>query len=53
MRYGPELDSEAYYSFQVVKALALSADVQGIVNPGYDRARGPAVLLALRVHVEL
>ena len=35
------------------KALALSADVQAIANPGFNRDRGPVVLLALRAHLEL
>jgi high affinity Mn2+ porin len=53
LRYGPEIDSEAYYAFAVTKALALSADAQVIVNPGFNRDRGPILLLALRAHLEL
>jgi high affinity Mn2+ porin len=53
LHYGPEIDSEAYYAFAIMKALALSADAQAIVNPGFNRDRGPVVLLALRAHLEL
>ena len=53
LRFGPEIDSEAYYAFAIAKALALTADVQAIVNPGFNRDRGPVVLLALRAHLEL
>jgi hypothetical protein len=37
----------------VAKPLAVSADVQGIADPGFDRVRGPVALLSLRVHLEL
>jgi hypothetical protein len=29
------------------------ADLQGIVNPGYNRDRGPVAIGSLRLHVEL
>jgi high affinity Mn2+ porin len=53
LRYAPELQSEVYYSWAVAKPLALSADLQGIAGPGFNRDRGPVALLSLRVHLEL
>jgi len=51
LRYGSEHILEAYYSYQVSKPLTLSFDYQIIGNPGYNRDRGPASLVALRAHV--
>ena len=51
LRYGSEQIIEAYYSYQFTKLLALSLDYQFINNPGYNRDRGPASVLALRTHL--
>jgi len=51
LRYGSERTLEAYYSYQVSKPLTLSFDYQFIGNPGYNRDRSPASLVALRAHV--
>jgi high affinity Mn2+ porin len=42
--------TEAYYSAAVVKGIALSADFQRVVHPAYNRDRGPANVLAVRLH---
>ena len=47
---GAEWITEAYYSAQLAKGIALSADYQRVVNPGYNRDRGPANVFALRFH---
>lgn len=47
---GHEWITEAYYSAQLIKGVALSADYQLVVHPGYNRDRGPANVLALRLH---
>src|ERR1700693_290183 len=52
LNYGTEDILEAYYRFQVVKALSLTADYQFIVNPAYNRDRGPVSVLGLRAHIE-
>ena len=52
LSYGPEEIVETYYNCQVFPWLWLSPDFQYAVNPGYNRARGPIPILALRVHVE-
>jgi hypothetical protein len=50
LRYGWEEILELYYRFQLAKAWQLSPDVQYIRDPGYNRDRGPATVLALRVN---
>jgi hypothetical protein len=53
LSYGPERIFEAYYTCSVGFGLSLAADVQHIVNPGYNRDRGPATVFALRAHLEV
>jgi high affinity Mn2+ porin len=48
-RYGPEEIAELYYDL-AAKPLHLSLDYQLIRHPAYNRDRGPAHLLALRLH---
>ncbi len=43
---------ELYYSLNVYRSLALSADYQHISNPGYNADRGPVNVLSGRVHAE-
>jgi len=52
LNYGHERVLELFYSLQVTKALAISPDFQLIQNPGYNRDRGPAKFVGLRVHAE-
>lgn len=51
--YGLERIVEAYYTWSLTGALSLAVDVQRIGNPGYNRARGPVTMFALRAHVDL
>ena len=46
---GSEKIIETYYSFPVY-SMKLTLDYQLIVNPAYNRDRGPASVLGLRVH---
>ncbi len=48
--YARELIAELYYRLQVGRFLELSPDVQHIWNPGYNRDRGPATVLSLRLN---
>ena len=48
LRYGPEVLAEAYYRAQLGPWIEFSPDVEFIVNPGYNRDRGPATVLTLR-----
>lgn len=47
---GPESVLEAYYSIHLLKGVELSVDSQTVVNPAYNRDRGPAEVLGLRLH---
>jgi hypothetical protein len=51
LRYGSEVLTELYYSAHVWRFLTLSPDLMRIVNPGYNRDRGPATVLSGRVNL--
>ena len=50
--YGLENALESYYSAQITSWLAGTADYQLIVNPAYNRDRGPVSILGARLHAE-
>lgn len=52
LHYGPEFDTETYYRIQYNDWLQVSPDAQLVVNPGYNRARGPVPIWTIRVHVQ-
>lgn len=52
LNYGREQILETFYRWQWSSALSLSADLQHIRNPAYNRDRGPVRAVALRVHAE-
>jgi hypothetical protein len=52
LNYGTERVYEAYYSWRPVRNLWISADAQFIQNPGYNRDRGPATVVGVRLHTE-
>jgi len=43
---------ETYYAWQVVDHLTVTADYQYVVNPAYNRDRGPVSIFGLRLHGE-
>jgi len=47
---GTEQVVEAYYAFRPLDQVALTLDYQHIANPGYNRDRGPANIVAARIH---
>jgi high affinity Mn2+ porin len=53
LTYGRENIVELYYTAHVWRGLYFSGDVQHIVNPGYNHARGPVTVPGLRIHLEL
>ena len=54
LNYGYETVTEAYYSFKPVSyPIWLSADYQFVINPGYNKDRGPVHIFSIRLHVEL
>jgi carbohydrate-selective porin OprB len=53
LRYGREQIVETYYNAHIWRSVFASGDLQRIVNPGYNRDRGPVVVTSLRLHIEL
>lgn len=54
LNYGLESISEFYYSFRLSKyGLWLTPDYQFILNPAYNKERGPAHSFGIRVHFEI
>ena len=53
LRYGRESLIEVFYSAALNESIKLSLDLQHINNPAYNRDRGPARFIALRLHAEL
>ena len=54
LNYANETVAELYYSCKPTNAaIWLSADYQFILNPGYNKDRGPINVFSLRLHVEL
>ncbi len=47
---GSEMIAEAYYDWRPRKGIDVTFDYQLIVNPAYNRDRGPANVLSLRLH---
>lgn len=52
LRYGPEYAWESYYNARLLPWLFTTLDMQHIVNPAYNRDRGPVRVWSLRLHVE-
>ncbi len=50
--YGRENILESYYTLHVWRGIYLGPGVQYIVNPGYNRDRGPVVVPTFRAHAE-
>jgi high affinity Mn2+ porin len=49
LNYGWETALETYYNFHAAAGVDIAANYQLVVNPGYNRDRGPVHLLALRL----
>lgn len=50
--YGTEQIFEAYYAAHINRKLTVGVDLQYILNPAYNRDRGPVTIYSLRVHAE-
>jgi high affinity Mn2+ porin len=53
LNYGAELVGDVYYKVQLSAAFSVSAIYQPIVNPAYNRDRGPVQIFSARFHVAL
>jgi high affinity Mn2+ porin len=51
LRYGPEILGEIYYRLQVTKEISVGGNYQPIINPAYNRDRGPVHVFTGRLHV--
>jgi high affinity Mn2+ porin len=52
--YGSENIFEAYYKFSIpLLFLSISPDYQFVLNPAYNKDRGPVHIFGVRAHVEL
>jgi high affinity Mn2+ porin len=52
LSYAGERILETYYKFGIADGIHITADYQFVDNPGYNLARGPVSLFALRFHAE-
>lgn len=52
LSYRPEVVVEAFYNIGLCRSAWLGLDFQHIRNPGYNAARGPVNVVALRLHAE-
>ena len=52
LSYGMERVWESYYNARLFRGLFTAIDVQYVVNPAYNRDRGPVRILSLRMHAE-
>ena len=50
LNYSPEHLAEIYYSLGLTKNILLSGAYQHIINPGYNKDRGPVNVFSVRVH---
>lgn len=53
LNYGRENIFEEYYTAHFWRGIYGALDLQHIANPGYNRDRGPVLVPALRLHIEL
>ena len=50
--YGIEQILEAFYKVRLLKWMWATADYQFVMNPAYNKDRGPVSIFAIRAHVE-
>ena len=53
LNYGRETIAEAYYTLALYRGVSTALDAQVIGNPGYNRDRGPVVVISGRAHLEI
>jgi carbohydrate-selective porin OprB len=52
LAYGLEKIVEGFYTAHVWRGVFVSYDLQHATNPGYNAARGPALISSVRLHVD-
>jgi len=53
LRYGPEVLGEAYYRLALTQEISAGVSYQPILDPAYNRDRGPVQVVTGRLHVAL
>lgn len=53
LNYGNEQILELYYSINIFKQIFISPDYQLVINPAYNKDRGPVHIVAIRLHASL
>ena len=53
LNYAREDILESYYNAHLWRGIYFSPDLQWVVHPGHNQDRGPAIVPALRLHLEL
>jgi len=54
LNYGHEAIFETYYKFTIPKIfLSISPDYQFVINPAYNKDRGPVHIIGIRGHLEI
>ena len=53
LTYGCEKIVEGFYTTHLWRGTFFSFDLQRVNNPGYNQARGPVIIPAIRLHAEL
>jgi high affinity Mn2+ porin len=52
LNYGAEQIIEVYYALHVTKQIFLSPDYQFVINPAYNKDRGPVHIIGFRLHAD-
>jgi hypothetical protein len=52
LNYGRENITELYYNLHLWRGVFVAPDFQYVVNPGYNRDRGPVAVPGVRLHVD-
>jgi high affinity Mn2+ porin len=52
LTYGRENIFETYYTAHLWRGISMAFDYQHVADPGYNRDRGPASVMSLRLHIE-
>jgi len=53
LNYSLENLTEFYYSFRMSENITLTGTYQHIINPGYNKDRGPVDVFSVRVHLQI
>lgn len=53
LNYGKEKIFEAFYTVHLWRGIFGAFDLQHVNNPGYNRDRGPVLVPAIRLHIDL